>query len=352
MKRLSRAIILIGLPIFFTPLAASAHEAYVLSKPQFEAGLAAPQVDLLHALTNPANLATFFAIAVAVTTVLIAYFFAQHSTLGRRIAAGFERFKKYGPVITRLTIVVALFLSSLDGAFLGPELPISQIPFAPLVKGAMLVASVSILFGVLTELAAAVAILAFLLAAATFGGYLATYANYLGEFLLLLLFGSRFLSVDGRLFGESKRLRWLKKHETAILRVFYGFALSYAAVNIKILHSQLTLDVINGFHLTKFHLLFPSDPLLAALGAALAELLIGVCIMIGFETRLVILVSLFYITLSLLFFSEQVWPHILLYGISFNLLVCPQTLSLDGFFDAKIRAWKEKRLGGSPVSAA
>ncbi len=64
--------------------------------------------------------------------------------------------------------------------------------------------------------------------------------------------------------------------------------------------------------------------------------------------RLTILISLFYITLSLLFFRERVWPHLLLYGISFNLLVQPETFTIDHILFKKHRKkhlwWKRSFL--------
>ncbi|GBD34292.1 hypothetical protein HRbin35_00002 [bacterium HR35] len=55
-----------------------------------------------------------------------------------------------------------------------------------------------------------------------------------------------------------------------------------------------------------------------------------------------VLISLFYITLSLIYFKELVWPHILLYEISLNLLVQPEILTLDHFIFERHR--KEKSI--------
>ena len=48
----------------------------------------------------------------------------------------------------------------------------------------------------------------------------------------------------------------------------------------------------------------------------LVEILIGICIIIGFELRLVAVVFLGFLTLSILFFGEVVWPHIILFGVN------------------------------------
>jgi hypothetical protein len=171
-----------------------------------------------------------------------------------------------------------------------------------------------------------------------------TYLNYLGEIIVLLLFGLRVWSVDGVLFGPLKRFPRLAPYETTIIRIFYGTALIWAAVTVKLIHPELTVTVVNNWNLTRFHWLFPSDPLLVTLGAGIVEAVIGIFIIFGFEMRMTILISLFYITLSLLYFRELVWPHILLYGISFNLLVEPESFTLDhllfGDERAKSPIWK------------
>ncbi len=189
-----------------------------------------------------------------------------------------------------------------------------------------------ILFGFMTELAAAIGIGIFISAFLVFGTYMFTYSNYLGEFIVLLLFGMRAFSIDTYLFGPLRRFHNFEKYETLIIRIMYGFALIYAAIVVKLLHPDLTTSVVTTWNLTQFHWLFPSDPLLVAFGAGIVECVIGLFIIFGFEMRLTVLISLFYITLSLLYFREMVWPHILLYGISFNLLVQPETFTLDHLF--------------------
>ena len=178
-------------------------------------------------------------------------------------------------------------------------------------------------------MAAAAGILIFIGSFFVYGPYVFTYLNYLGELVVLLLFGMRVFSVDRMLFGPLRRFAYFEKYETVIVRVMYGLALIYAGITVKLLHPDLTVTVVNTWHLTKFHWLFPSDPLLVTLGAGIVEMVIGLFIIFGFEMRLTVLISLFYITLSLLYFRELVWPHLLLYGISFNLMVQPEVFTLD-----------------------
>lgn len=325
------------------PAVAFAHEAYVLDHTFFWNELSMPwNFESLNALKNSEDVKVFIIIALCILAALSINFLFRRTYLGKKSSDVFEKFASYGPLFVRATIAVAFFFSAASMSFLGPELPLSSMPFAHLLQILLFVVSGCIALGLFTEIAAAVALIIFCIGFFVFGTYLFTYLNYLGEIIVLALFGMRKWSLDAFLFGVKTRFPKIQKYETTIVRVCYGLALSFAAVTVKFLHPALTIQVINQWNLTQFHWLFPSDPLLVALGAGLSELVIGVFIIFGFEMRLTVLISLFYITLSLLFFRELVWPHLMLYGISFNLLVQPEIFTLDHvFFDRKsIRLWK------------
>lgn len=338
------------LSLFFTtitsvllPSFASAHEAYVLDQKFFWNELSMPwSFESLNAFKNSDDVHMIIVITFSIITALIIAYFFRRLPIGEKVNANFEKLSEYGPLFVRVTIAIAFFFSASGMSFLGPELHLEQMPFAHLLQILLYAASICIALGFLTEIAGIVTFIIFCIGFHVFGLYLVTYLNYLGEILVLALFGMRKWSIDGLLFGSQKRFIHFQKYETTIIRIFYGAALSFAAITVKFLHPDLTLEVINHWNLTQFHWLFPHDPLLVALGAGLSELAIGIFIIIGFELRLTVLISLFYITLSLLFFRELVWPHLMLYGISFNLLVQPETFTIDHIlFDRKsIQLWK------------
>lgn len=333
MKKFAAAAAVLG-GLF--PVLASAHEAYVLDPEYFKNVMNGPvSLHAFAALRDPGNIMTFLEITLGIVLAFGLHFLFRRSPVGRRFYANWEKLSAWGSLVVRLAISASFFFSALSGSFLGPEVPLSVLPWAPMLRVALFGASFMFLFGFLTELAAGVSLVIFCLAYAKFGLYLATYLNYLGEILVLLLFGSRRFSLDKLILGARRRWAKFAEYETTIVRVFYGLALSYAALTVKFLHPQLTLQVVEQYHLTKFWYLFPHDPLLVALGAALAELAIGIFIILGLELRLTVLISLIYITLSLLYFREAVWPHLMLYGISVNLLVARQKHSLDSWLDKK-----------------
>jgi len=319
--------------LFALALPASAHEAYVLPYTTFWNGMKQPfSAQAFDALKNPNNVRITIIIVLCVWLLLGVNFIVRQTRVGKKIHAFFERYSSLGPHFVRVSIACALLFSALSNSFLGPELHGSLFPYPHLLQISLFAMSIMILLGFLTELAAFAGMIIFVASLFVFGPYIFTYLNYFGEFIVLFLFGMRVFSLDKYIFGPLKRFRAFEKYEPVIVRVLYGLALIYAAITVKLLHPELTITVINTWHLTQFHWLFPSDPLLITFGAGVVETVIGLFIMFGFEMRLTVLVSLFYITLSLLYFRELVWPHLLLYGISFNLLVQPEVFTLDHFF--------------------
>jgi hypothetical protein len=325
------------LALLALPLAASAHEAYVVPTAYFWTEMnKAPSLQALDAWRNPHDVWVTVCVVVSVLLLLAANFAVRRTGAGRALQTWFESFAKYGEHFTRAAIVAALFFSARSGAFLGPELPLSALPFPELARAGLYAASALTALGFLTELAGTIGLLLFGTGLGVFGAYTLTYLNYFGELLVLFLFGMRSFSLDGKLRGKLTgwQARW-SPYASVIVRVCYGLALMYAAITVKFLHPELTEHVVTTWNLTQFHWLFPSDPTLVTLGAGLAEFAIGFFILVGFELRLTTLISLFYITLSLLYFRELVWPHLLLYGISFNMLVQPETFTLDHLLFSK-----------------
>jgi hypothetical protein len=309
MKRLPKlsAWLAIGLFIVSIPIAAFAHEVYVLNPDEFTRQWNTTSVQLLDVLQNPKDIMTCIVITLGILLLLTLTFFFLRSQRGKRFTAAFERYSKYGPLILRLVIGASFIFSAYYGSFLGPELSINSLPGAILIQTLMYTVGILFLWGLCIEIAALTGLLIITLGFAVYNIYLLTYISYVGVLLAFLC----------------------SKYEVPFVRVFYGIGLLFAAINIKLLHPAVALMVVEKYNLTQFHWLFPSDPLLVVLGAGLVEVALGLFIIFGFELRLVVLISLFYLTLSLLFFREALWPHLIMFGISFDLLVSKQHYSLD-----------------------
>ncbi len=323
-------VVIILLAFFSFYNSASAHEAYVLPNNTFWDGIKQPlSAHAFDALKNIDNIHTTLIIVLSVFTLLGINFLFRRSKVGKRVHTFLERRQNFGPHFIRLAISIAFMFSALSNSFLGPELHGSLFPYPYIVQVIFFCISIMIAFGFLTEIAACAGIILYVWSIFVYGQYVFTYLNYLGELIVLLLFGMRVFSLDRYIFGPLRRFQSFEKYETVIVRVMYGLALIYAGITVKLLHPDLSVTVVNTWNLTKFHWLFPSDPLLVTLGAGIVECVMGLFIIFGFEMRLTVLISLFYITLSLLYFRELVWPHLLLYGISFNLIVQPEFFTID-----------------------
>ncbi len=222
----------------------------------------------------------------------------------RRLELFFEPYltplRQWAPLVARVTLGVCLIACAWYGALFGPELPLSVFgDWATAISAVLYISGALIVFGVLSIPAGFAALGIFALAMVQWGWYpLITYANYLGEILFLLL-----IAYNARRF---------KQYAFLILRVCFGASLIGASVYAKFIHAQLALDVVAQYHLTQY---FHFDPLFIVLGAGIIEFLAGIFIIIGFEIRHTVLFLLFWLTLSLLFFQESVWPHLVLVGV-------------------------------------
>lgn len=340
-KKLSFIIFVMGVtvavsPFLFSAHVVSAHEAYVLTASEFKAGLESYTRYPFAPLFDAAHIKTFLLTALAVIFSYILVFIWSASRLSQALDGIIKKAKIAGPLIIRLAISASFLYAAMSNSVLGPELPLSMVPYGMVVRFLLFLTGLMVLFGVLVELAAFIALIVFIFVTFTFGVYMVTYANYFGEIIVLLLFGSRYLSFDGWIFGKKllveklERFKWL---ETPIVRVLYGVALIYAGYTIKFVHQGLTVNVYNEYHLVNF---FHAAASYIAAGAGVAEISIGLFIILGFAMRWTVLISLVFITLSILYFRELLWPHFMLYGISLSLLInSGDRLTLD----SKIVPW-------------
>lgn len=306
--------------LFFTPLA-FAHEAYVLTQQQFQAGLKVNSTHPFAALTDPSHLPIFITITFWVVLTYLLIILWSATPWAAKADTVIKKANLIGPLIIRLAISASFFYGAQINCILGPELPLTNIPGGEIIRFFEFVIAFMVLLGTFTEIAGLIGLLIFLYVTRFFGLYMLTYLNYLGELLVLFLFGSRFASCDRYFFGKKlwfQKLEKLKKFETPIIRILYGLALIYAGYTIKFQHQILSIEVYNQDHLKNF---FHATADFIAAGAGLSEITIGLFIVLGFAMRLTILISLVFITLSILYFREMLWPHFMLYGISFSLLI-------------------------------
>lgn len=329
---MKRVLGLIFIYLLF-PFPAFAHEAYVLPREEFQAGIKINSTNPFGPLVDTSHLQLFLIISVCVA---LTYFFTvlwSTTSLSQKLDKLIRNLAVLGPLIIRVVISASFFFSALGNVILGPELSLEGIAGGGVIRILLFIISGMIISGFLVEIAAFISLLIFLYITFYFGPYMATYLNYFGEILVLLIFGSRFLSVDRILFGKKLWLKGAEKYkylEIPIVRVLYGLALIYAGYSIKFQHQILTVEVYNQYHLKQF---FHETAQFIAAGAGLSEIMIGAFIVFGFVMRLTVIISLIFITLSLLYFREMVWPHLMLYGISLSLIInSADKFTVDRYF--------------------
>ena len=239
-----------------------------------------------------------------------------------------------------VTLVITVGLAFLAGAYYqatyGPELPIAATygAFAPYLTALLIVMGTLIILGIWVRAAALCALALYTVSVYFHGIYMLTYINYLGEVLVLLILGTHTGLAKG----------WLQKtfapYAWALLRVCFGVSLLYASLYAKILHNNLALMVaslpLGHTHPVAYY--FHLEPHFLVLGAAIIEIVIAVFFILGIEIRFTSLFLEFWLSLSLIYFGEVVWPHLILIGIPIAFICYGyDKYSVEGYFFKKRR---------------
>jgi uncharacterized membrane protein YphA (DoxX/SURF4 family) len=340
------------LMVFF-PFGASAHEVYVLTPTEIQSGIASPAYDMF--ATAEGNLGAFLGWgAIAVITVFLVFAVSIIRPLERALDPYLLKYRKYAPAVARVTIGISFLAAAYYQATYGPELPLTATfgAFAPYVTALLVILGFLITLGISTRTAAFAALSMFTFAIVKHGSYMFTYTNYFGEILLLLFLGGHHGSVEGaiRWMEAPKHLfnrisEALAPYSMLILRVSFGFSLFYASAYAKILHNNLALQVASlplaGHPYSLAHY-FGMEPHFLVLGAAIVEIVIALFFIFGIEIRFTSLFLLFWLSLSLWYFGEVVWPHVILIGI-------PIAFLLYGYDKYSLEAYLFKRGDLEPV---
>ena len=314
------------LALFALPALAYAHEVYVLNDAEIATGISSPPFDMMRVALDNLHQFIFwgFIVFVVVSTIFCMSIFRIFELA---CAPLFLRLRPYAPSVARITVGIGFIASGYFGATFGPELPFagSYGPHAQAIAFTLILIGALITLGLWARAAALGAFVLFCVSTYIHGSYMLTYINYFGEILVLLLIGSHRLSIDS-LISKSGGVRnaylayaeRMKHLAFPILRATFGLSLIYASFYAKILHNTLALQVASlplAGHAHELAYYFGFEPHFLVLGAALIEILLGLFYVFGVEIRWTSLFLLFWLSLSLWFFGETVWPHIILIGI-------------------------------------
>jgi uncharacterized membrane protein YphA (DoxX/SURF4 family) len=322
LDKMKQKIIIIGLFLLGSPQAVFAHENYVLSEVQINSGMRDWSINVFNALQDPVNVRLSLIIGSLITLAIILYYYFEKSRAGLWLNEKLQNLEPLGHVLLRVALAASFLASALTYSYLGPEISVYSLPLGNIIHIALYTVGFMLLFGLFTEIAAVVSLLIIILATFVYKDYILTYFNYYGEFIALILFGSTVFSLDRYFFGKASRWREkYKQWEIAIIRITYGISILYPAISIKLLHPTIIIQIVEQYHLTKFHWLFPSDPLLISLGGGLLQVLLGIFLIVGFATRFSALATFILMLLSVIYFKEAVWPHYILLALALYLMI-------------------------------
>jgi uncharacterized membrane protein YphA (DoxX/SURF4 family) len=346
--------------LFFTPAAVLAHEAYVLTPMEVQSGIQTPAFNGI--ATAFSNLSEFvFWGFIAVLVVGIVFFISTIRPLERRLDPLFARGRRYAVAVVRITIGISFLAAAYYSAAYGPELSLAATfgAAAEAVKILLVIMGILLIIGFYTRIVAFASLVLFGYAVYAHGAYMLTYANYLGGIIVLLILGSHH-GVHPRTVAALARARrhllglanWveplakkLAPYSFALLRICFGISLLYASFYAKILHNNLALQVASlprAGHTESLAYAFGFEPHFLVLGAAIIEMVIAIFFILGIEIRFISLFLLFWLSLSLWYFGEAVWPHIILIGI-------PIAFMLYGYDRYSLEGRFFKRGGREPV---
>ena len=129
--------------------------------------------------------------------------------------------------------------------------------------------------------------------------------------------------------------RW-GKFVPLILRIGVGGTMVFLAIQEKLLNPHLAGLVVEEYNLGG---VIPVSAGMWVLSSALVELLVGLLILVGFETRLVAGAAFVILSLSFFYFSEAVYSHVTLFGALSVLFVMGGGIgSVDSYISEKRNA--------------
>ncbi len=299
------------------PLFASAHEVYVLTPGEIQGDLRMPSFSEWQVIFTNVHEFMFWAF-IAFLVVSTIFCISIFRPFERALAPMFARMRPYAAPIARITVGLSFLAAAYYGATYGPELPIAATfgSYALAIRILLVCMGLLIISGFYVRVAAVAALILFSIAVYFHGIYMLTYTNYLGEIIVLLILGHH--RGETRYYDESALAKFFAPYSFALLRIAFGISLFYASFYAKILHNNLALQVatlpLAGHAYGVAHYL-GFEPHFLVLGAAIVEIVISVFFMLGIEIRWTSIFLLFWLSLSLGYFGEIVWPHVILIGI-------------------------------------
>ena len=298
-----------------TPLLASAHVGYVLDHEDFVSHEGADAQFLIHGVTDsPSSVLVAGLVTLLVVGAIIYWRTRPRSkVLLANVLTKLASYQELLSWMARLSLGIALIGAGTANVFVSPVLMgTPMIGFIEIVLGFLF------LLGFLLPLAY-IGSIALFLVGLTHSNYVFGNMDFLALVLSSLLLASARPGLDDILHIKQISLgEKAKDLVPLVLRFGLGIAFIFLAVYEKFMNPHDSALVVQMYHLTN---VIPVSPALWVLGAGMVEFLLGVLLIIGFEVRLVAIVSFVVISLSFFYFKESVYSHVTLFGAISMLVV-------------------------------
>jgi uncharacterized membrane protein YphA (DoxX/SURF4 family) len=328
---MERGIILLVFFALLLPIQAAAHEVYVLPTNVTKVGLQIYSFDILErALSTSHDRTIIYTLLGSIIALIAIFTYLTHTRWAEHLSRNFQAVRPYAAFVIRIGFAISLIMGAMNHNLFGPEIAVNEasvggysmifLHYGSFIQYASFFAGILILFGLFTRLAGLVGILIYILAFLDVGHYMINYINYFGEAVVMAVEGGGVLALDiilkkkrhyfrehfNRLYSRLEE--WGSRYSFPIFRMTFGFALLYAAISVKFLHSIVTYNVVVTYNLNKGVI----GPELFTLIFGILEVTIALMVIFGVLVREATIATAFVLTSSILYFGEIVWPHIIL----------------------------------------
>lgn len=295
---------------------------------------------LVEVLSVPLNAVLLAGGGVAVAAIVVGYLLLQPL---RRDVTVFRRavtqYRDLLPWLLRLSFGLPLVGAGFAGYFFSPAVVPTGELFVAVNRLLLVAFGFFLLFGLGSRVVAFVALVVYLVGA-TYRPELVLAGEYVAGLVAIVLVGSgrpsadqilqTVAAADGTVYGEfdpfhraatwfTDRVEPYRAYVPTIVRLGLGLVFLLLGVGEKLLAPGPALAVVDKYHLTA---VVPVDPGLWVLGAAFAEIALGIALLLGAFTRAVSIVALLMFTLTLFGLPDDpVLAHITLFGLASTLIV-------------------------------
>lgn len=291
-----------------------AHVSYVIPEEMMTEVSGTDPAMLINPLLSPINL---LLIALTIGVFVLCYYVITHWKISaqkiRYFRARTRTYVDLIPWMLRISLGIAFIGAGSTGHLISPAL---QAP--------SFIATTEILIGFLL-LAGALLTPTVIVAFGLTAGATLIHPTLLGNLeipaalLAFLVLGNGKPGADD-LFGISlpQADEKIKSLAPLILRVGIGTAMMYLAVVEKFLNPHASAAVVTIFELQK---IVPVSVGMWVVSAGIIEFAVGLCLALGFHTRLTAAIAFAVLTTTFFFFGEDVAAHVTLFGVLSVLII-------------------------------